>query len=150
MAQKIKQVKKLYKSLIKDENSVFYAADSISKTLINRARKSLYDKDKVFAKLYKESENIEEIYFDENSQPNLPLKTPFIEKKRDIDFFYSFKGPFELLHADIADLRFLIKSAVDPKRCLLIVDLFISKIYTYRMIKRIPLKKIWNNSIKIF
>ena len=62
MAQKIKQVKKLYKSLIKDENSVFYAADSISKTLINRARKSLYDKDKVFAKLYKESENIEEIY----------------------------------------------------------------------------------------
>ena len=62
MAQKIKQVKKLYKSLTKDENSVFYAADSISKTLINRARKSLYDKDKVFAKLYKESENIEEIY----------------------------------------------------------------------------------------
>ena len=62
MAQKIKQVKKLYKSLTKDENSVFYAADSINKTLINRARKSLYDKDKVFAKLYKESENIEEIY----------------------------------------------------------------------------------------
>ena len=100
--------------------------------------------------MYKESENIEEICFDENSQPNLPLKTPFIEEKRDIDIFYSFKGPFELLHADIADLRFLIKSAVDPKHCLLIVDLFISKIYTYRMIKRIPLKKIWNNSIKIF
>ena len=106
----------------------------------------------VFAKLYKESENIKEIYFEENSQPNLPLKTPFIEKKRDIDrsIFYSFKGPFELLHADIADLRFLIKSAVDPKYCLLTVDLFISKIYTYRMIKRTPLKKIWNNSIKIF
>ena len=106
----------------------------------------------VFAKLYKESENIKEIYFEENSQPNLPLKTLFIEKKRDIDrsIFYSFKGPFELLHADIADLRFLIKSAVDPKYCLLIVDLFISKIYTYRMIKRTPLKKIWNNSIKIF
>ena len=41
MAQKIKQVKKLYKSLTKDENSVFYAADSINKTLINRARKSI-------------------------------------------------------------------------------------------------------------
>ena len=35
------------------------------------------------------------------------------------------------MHADIADLRFLAKSAVDPKYCLLIVDLFTSKIYVY-------------------
>ena len=45
MAQIIKHVKKLYKSLIKDENSVFYAADRINKKLINRAKTSLYDKD---------------------------------------------------------------------------------------------------------
>ena len=35
--------------------------------------------------------------------------------------------PFEALHADIADLRFLAKSAVDPKYCLLVINLFTSK-----------------------
>ena len=39
--------------------------------------------------------------------------------------------PFKLLHADIIDLRFLAKSAVDPKYWILIVDLFTSKIYVY-------------------
>ena len=38
-----------------------------------------------------------------------------------------------MLHADIADTRFLAKSAVDPKCCLLLVDLFTSKIYVYPM-----------------
>ena len=33
-------------------------------------------------------------------------------------------------------MRFLAKSAVDPKYCLLIVDLFISKIYIYPMKNR--------------
>ena len=138
MTQIIKQVKNLYKWLITDENSVFYVADQINKKSINRTKTSLYDKGKVFVKLYKESENIEEIYFDENNQRNLPLTTPFTQKKRDIDrsTLYSFKGPFELLHAVITDLRFLAKSAVDPKYCLLIVDLLTSKIYTYPMKKR--------------
>ena len=65
---------------------------------------------------------------------NLPLTTPFVQKKKDIDrsTLYSFKEPFELLHADITDFRFLAKSAAVPKYCLLIVDLFTSKIYTYR------------------
>ena len=85
MAQIIKQVKNLYKLLIKDKNSVFYAADWINKKLINRSKTSLYDNDKVFVKLYKESENIKKIYNDENNQPNLPLATPFTEKKRDTD-----------------------------------------------------------------
>ena len=138
--------KKLYKSLIKDENSAFCAADCINKKLITRAKTSLYDKDdknKVFVKLYKEFENIEEIYFDKNNQPNLPLTTPFTQKKRDIDrsTLYSFKGPFGLLHAVITDLRFLAKSSVDPKYCLLIVDLLTSKIYTYPMKKRTLFKK---------
>ena len=48
---------------------------------------------------------------------------------------YSFKGPFEVLQADIADNRFLGKLAVDPKFCLLFVDLFTFMIYTH------PIKK---------
>ena len=31
----------------------------------------------------------------------------------------SIKGPFELLHDDIADIRLFSKSAVNPKYCLL-------------------------------
>ena len=45
------------------------------------------------------------------------------------------------MHADIADLRFLAKSAVDPKYCLLIVDLFTLKNYVYPMKNRSILTK---------
>ena len=44
--------------------------------------------------------------------------------------------PFEALHADIADLRFLAKYAVDPKYCLLVINLFTSKICVYPMKNR--------------
>ena len=57
------------------------------------------------------------------------------KKKSDIDqsTLYSISKPFELLHTDIADLRFLAKSVVDLKYCLLVVDLFASKVYVYLM-----------------
>ena len=68
----------------------------------------------------------------------IPTKTLFVEKRGDIDrsTLYSFDGPFQLLHADVANLEFLGKSRVDPKYCLLLVDLYISKIYTYLMKSR--------------
>ena len=63
--------------------------------------------------------------------------------KKDIDrsTLYSFSKPFEILHADIADIRFFAKSAADPHYCLLFLDLFTQKIYTYPMKKRHWLKK---------
>ena len=48
---------------------------------------------------------------------------------------YSFSRPVEALQADIAYISFLGRLAVDPKFCLLFVDLFTSKIYTYPMEK---------------
>ena len=87
-----------------------------AKQMINRAKTSFYDKNKVFVKLHKESENIEEIYFNENNLLNFRLTIPFIEKKRDTDHSDLY---IELLHTDIADLRFVAKSAVNPKYCLL-------------------------------
>ena len=53
MAQIIKQVKKLYKLLIKDKNSVFCVGDCINKKFVNTAKTSLYDKVIVLVKLYK-------------------------------------------------------------------------------------------------
>ena len=46
----------------------------------------------------------------------------------------SFKSPFELLHADITDIRVLPLSAVDAKYCLLFVDLFMPKVKKKRNI----------------
>ena len=62
-----------------------------------------------------------------------PLTTQFIWKRRDIDrsTLYSFDGPFQILQADIAFIRFLAKSPIDPKFCFLFVNLFTSKIYTF-------------------
>ena len=42
----------------------------------------------------------------------------------------------QLVHADVVDLNFFSKSVMAPKYCLLYVDLFISKVYTYGMKKK--------------
>ena len=46
--EKLKQSKNLFKKLIKDEISVFYEADRINKTLLNKARKSFLKKIRSF------------------------------------------------------------------------------------------------------
>ena len=53
---------------------------------------------------------------------NPPLNTPFVGK-RDVDrsTLYSLSGPFEMLQADIADIRFLRRSAANPKYCPLLI-----------------------------
>ena len=56
---------------------------------------------------------------------------------------YSIKAPFKLVHADVADIRFFPKSAVDPKYCLLAGDFFTSKTYVYPMKRK-------NFSVEIF
>ena len=73
----------------------------------------------------------------------IPFNTPFVERGEDIIrmTLYSFHRPFEALQADIAYISFSAKSAVDPKFCLLFIELFISKIYTYLMEKRNLLAK---------
>ena len=73
----------------------------------------------------------------------MPLVTPFVNKRSNIDLstLYSISKPFELLYADIADLRFLARSAIDPKYSLLVVDLITSKIYVYPMRNRSLLVK---------
>ena len=116
---------------------MFYATDKITKTLIKKARNSLYKKDIVFVNIYNGLENKKLL------PEKVPLNTPFVEKKQDIirTTLYSFSRPFEALQADIAYISFLARSAVDPKFCLLFADLFTSKIDTYPMKKRHLLAK---------
>ena len=130
-----KRANNLLRHLVKDENSIFYTVNVINQNIINKAKKSYYVKDKVFVNIYK---NLKDKNF---NIYKAPLTTPFVEEKSNLDrsTLYSFKGPFELFHADIADIRFLAKSAVDPHYCLLLIDLFSNKIYTYPMKKRLYL-----------
>ena len=140
---KLKQIKNLFNSLIKNENGIFYSADKVNRNLVNKTRRSIYPKDRVFNKLYNELGDKYNLYVNKNNEINLALYTSFDEQRTNIDLstLYSFKGPFEILHADIANIRFLAKSAVDPKYCLLFLNIFTSKIYTYHIKKRTLLKK---------
>ena len=137
MEDEKKQLKNLFKKLVNDQNSIFYSADRINKTLLNKGRKSSYEKDKVFYKLFNTIEDRNILY--ENDENRVPFYTPFIEQKKDIDrssSLYSVNGPLQFFHADIAFLKFLVKSAIDPKYALRCVDLFTSKIYVYTMRKK--------------
>ena len=133
--ENFERLKNLYKILKRDEKSVLFASDQLNKQLIKKVKKSRYEKDSVFINLY---DKVKHVNIDEEN--TVPIFTSFVESKKNIDksTLYSFNGPFQLLHADIADIRFFSKSAVDPKYCLLFVDLFTQKIYTY------PMKKINN------
>ena len=124
-----------FKTLRKNPKSIFYLVGNVSKTLLNKASKSVFEKDK---DLYDQLKNK-----NFKRQDILPITTPFYDFKSNVDHstLYSVGKPFELFHADIADTRFLAKSAVDPKYCLLLVDLFTSKVYIYPMKSRNLLAK---------
>ena len=129
-----KQLKNLYLKLVENENSVLFAADQINTRLLSRLKKSSYDKDQVFYKLFKKLENEEEE--EDLIESQIPFYTPFIEQRKDIDrssALYTVNGPLQFFHADLAYLQFFGKSAVDPKYALLCVDLFTSKVYVYTL-----------------
>ena len=136
----VKRTENLFNSLQKNTNSIFYlAGNTITKTLVNKASRSVFEKDRLFVDLYKQIENKKQF----KNSDLLPITTPFYESKSNVDHstLFSISKPFELLHGDIADTRFLAKSAVDPKYCLLLVDLFTSKVYIYPMKNRSLLAK---------
>ena len=126
-----KKANNLLRHLLKNERSIFYAIDRINQNVINKAKKSNYLKDRVFVNIYTKLKDKNLNFF------KSPVITPFAEQKSNVDrsTLYSFQAPFELFHADIADIRFLAKSAVDPHYCLVLIDLFTNKIYTYPMKK---------------
>ena len=136
----IKQIKNLFKKLIKDKNSIFYLVGKINRTLLNKSRKSASEKDKVFYKIYIRGEDQEIIYDDDNEKERILFYTPFVEQKQDIDrssTLYNINGLMQFFHADVVNIRlfFFSKSAVDPKYTLLCVDRFSSKVYVYPMKK---------------
>ena len=70
------RIQNLFRNLQKDPKSVFYSVGNLSKSILNKAFKSVYEKDKVFVDLYN---RLEDQSFYQNN--NLPLVTPFVNKK---------------------------------------------------------------------
>ena len=70
------RIQNLFRNLQKDPKSVFYSVGNLSKSILNKATKSVYEKDKVFVNLYNQLED--ENFYQNN---NLPLVTPFVNKK---------------------------------------------------------------------
>ena len=77
-----KKVKNLYKALQRDDESVFYASEKINNTLIKKAKRSNYSKDKVFLNLYKQLENSVNIKESSDELLILPTYLPFVEQKK--------------------------------------------------------------------
>ena len=127
MEDEQKQVKNLFKKLINDQNSVFYSSDKITRTLLNKGRKSSYEKDKVFYKIFNLIEDKDVVYDFDTDKPKWLFYTSFVEQKKDINrssSLYTINCPMQFFHADLAYLQFFAKSAVDPKYALVCVDLF--------------------------
>ena len=129
-----KQAQNLFKVLQNDPRSAFYLETSITKKILKKLDKSKYPKDLVFKNIYNELDEKEFL----PQKDSIPLKTPFVEQKTEIDrsTLYSIGEPLKKFHADIADLRFFARSAADPKYALLVVDLFTSKVFVYPMKNR--------------
>ena len=134
-----KQLKILFGKLTKDSNSLFYSVEKINRNLLNKAQKSVY---KEFFTNFIMKLKIMILFLMKKAKKYLSACRLLSKKGLDrSSTLYSIKAPFELFHADIANIKFLSKSAADPHYCLLCVNLFSSKIYTYPMKKRSLLAK---------
>ena len=73
------RIQNLFRNLQKDPKSIFYSIKNLSRTILNKARKSTYDKDKVFVNLYNQLDDKD---FYQND--NLSLVKSFVNKRSKI------------------------------------------------------------------
>ena len=71
-----KKATNLYNALVNESKNVFYATDEITKTLVRKARNSLYKKDIVFVNIYNGFENKKFL------PEKVPLNAPFVVKNK--------------------------------------------------------------------
>ena len=122
----------MFDALKVDPSSVLFSEEILDKKLLNKLKKWKYETEKLFYKLVNLIDSKNELDDDK-----APTRTDYVEK-REIDrcTFYSFDGPFQLLHADVGNLKFLGKNTTFPRYVLVIVDLFSLKVYAYSMRSR--------------
>ena len=108
--------------------------------MLKKLKKLSYLEDKKLANLISAAENFDSV--NKNGSKTLSIRLDHVEKLEiDRSTLYSVDAPFQLVHTDIADLRFLGKSATYPKYCLVAVDVYYSKTFAYPMGSRDLLTK---------
>ena len=80
------RVENLFKKLQKDPKSVFYSVGNLSNSVLKKASKSFYEKDKVFVNLYNQLE--EKNFYQKRNI--FPVVTPFISSKSNADHSKAF------------------------------------------------------------
>ena len=133
-----KRLGNLLKKLRVDENSVLFAkGDKLNEKTVNKLAKSRYDKYAVLLNRYREFKKnggkIKEL------KTKVVINTPFVQERAVTqrgEMLHKIDCPMQLVHADAADRNFFSKSAVAPKYCLICIDLFTSKVYTYGVKKK--------------
>ena len=127
-----KKAKTLFNSLKTDPASVIFAEEFLDNRLLKKLEKSKHEVDKQLLKLVNLAEG--KIFLDDGKPPT---RADYIDKREiDRSTLYSFDGPFQLLHADVGNQEFLGKNATFPQYVLVIVDLYLSEVYTYQMKSR--------------
>ena len=133
------KVKKLFNKLQVDSKSVVFIQEQLNDKLLKKLKNSKYEKDKEFVnRLNLLEDKKTDFNNNKNDVYSVSIKAEYVQKSDDIDrsALYSIHAPSDLLHADVGDLHFLGKSVANPKYCLFLVDLFMSKVYIYGMKNR--------------
>lgn len=127
-----KKAKSLFNGLKTDPARVIFAEEFLDNKLLTKLKKSKYEGYKQLFKLVNLADSKSFLGDDK-----VPTRVDYVEKREiDRSTLYSFDGPFQLLHADVGNLKFLGKNATFPQYVLVIVDLYSSKVYTYSMKSR--------------
>ena len=123
---------KLFNKLQTDSKSLVFIQEQLNDKLLKKLKNSKYEKDKEFVKRFNLFEDKKtDFNNNKNDVYSVPIKAEYVQKSDDIDrsTLYSIHALFDVLHADVGYLHFLGKFAANPKYCLLLVDLFTSKVY---------------------
>ena len=70
----------MFKKRIKDEKTIFCATDRITRTLLNKVRKSLHEQDFYKYDLDLEDKNV--FYENKNMKTRITFYDPFVKKKK--------------------------------------------------------------------
>ena len=154
-------IKQIYILLSKNKNSVLFLKpfkNDLSRNEMNKLKNSNYKGDRELHKMIidnkkknnTEIENLNEGNNNENENENL---VPIVINRRKEPIHISgmlkrFVSPYQSFQADIADLNFTNPSGSDPKYCLVCVDLFSQKIFTYGFRKKSFLPTVFERFLK--
>ena len=121
----LKEARTIFNNLKTDPNTVLFSEERTDQRLLRKLKKLGYSKDSQLLKLILLADNKDFL------EDKTPARADYVEKTEpDRSTLHSFDGPFELLYADMGNLEFLGKNATILQYTLIVVDFYLSKVYS--------------------